>query len=396
MPLERVTQEAYATNRSGFFVVRTPDDWRSMWSESAEIPPYPKALNSSRTMLLVAVAEGKDTTSIKIDHALETGEFVDVWVKEQHAGDGCSPIPDQLPFDAATTLRIDKPVKVYVSEEHENCGPPPLASVQCRVGDSAAWTTKVSAKAGDIVECEMTAQSRGRLALADRSLTLGDMPQGAAAKITYAKGPTRGSFVANVWGTYGVRAEAADEAGRKGIALATVEAVPPAGPGVFVQLSWGNIDTSDDPDTFPRTRLEAADPRTGTCSTQSNAAPCEAKSRSAFTYMKLKPGSRDVPLSVHYTDERVEKGPMVCIRTFVGGVRAAEVCDPKYRAAGDRWNVGSVDLARGVFGDVGGTSTDASTAALPEVAKPASKTPRGGVRAAPPKAPTKKAPTPKK
>lgn len=251
-----------------------------------------------------------------------------------------------------------------------------MTVVRCRHRESKDWTTKIEAQLGDIVDCEMTADARGRFAVVDRSLLLADLPGGSTSKLAYDKGPTRGTFRVDVFGTYKIRGEASDESGRKGIAEVEVHAAPPKSKETFVQLVWTGFDVSDDPDTFPRLTLSAkADERE--CSLDRQPPDlCEVKRFSAYTLMKLKPTEGKAPLSVRYVDERIENGPLACVQIWYDGARTTEVCDRKHRDPDEHWDVGVVDLASGKL--------------LEEAAAPDSDA--GAPDAAPPKPKAKPAP----
>jgi len=378
--LRRTAQEAYVGIRAGYAVVRSVEDWRTLW-HGGEAPPLPATVDPARAMLLVGVAEQKDVVSVKIQRAVETSNGVHVWVKETRAGEGCVNKAEHAPLDAVVAARIDKPVKFYVEEERaDSCGEAPAANVQCRVGEAPAWSPKATAQPGDTIECEMNAEARGKFAVVDRVLSFGEVPGGTAAKLAYAKGPTRGTFVVDVFGTYTVRAEATDDSGRQGTAVATVEALPPKTNDVLVQLVWTNFDASDDPDTFPRVTLRASEEgaRGRTCSVaQAPPELCEVKTRSAYTLMRLRASEKRLPLDLVYVDERVEKGPVACIQLYFDGRRTGEACDRSARAAGDRWSIGTIEMASGKLldGAAQGGGMDAGADAAPADAgakKPAS------------------------
>jgi hypothetical protein len=359
-------QEAYAGLRSGYYVVRGAEDWRTVWPEGKE-PPLPTTLDTRTTMMLLAVSDEKDTVELKVQKVLETGDRIHVWVKETRAGEGCSTKVERTPFDAVSAPRIDKPVKFYVEADRaESCGQPPSASVQCRVGEGQAWSAKLAAQPGETVDCEMSAESRGKFAIVDRVLSLGEMPAGSAAKLAYTKGAARATFPIDVFGTYTVRAEAGDESGRKGTGSATVEALPPKTTDVLVQLVWTNFDVSDDPETFPRVKLRVSDegPRHlgggKECSLESPRSElCEVKTHHAYTHMKIRASSKKLPLEVLYVDERIEKGPLVCVQLYFDGARTAETCDRKHRDADERWQVGTVEMATGKMLEPAVTAADA-------------------------------------
>src|SRR5690348_12719104 len=70
--LKRGGQEAYVGLRGGFYVVRTAEDWHNAWPSGSE-PAFPTGVDPTRTMLLLAMAEDKDTVQLHIDRVIETG-----------------------------------------------------------------------------------------------------------------------------------------------------------------------------------------------------------------------------------------------------------------------------------------------------------------------------------
>jgi len=354
--LRRGAQEAYVGQSGGFHVVRGHDDWARAWPAGAA-PPLPKTVDTSRTMILLGVAEKKDATKLSFERAVETGTTLHVWAKETLRGEGCTDKLDHPPSDFVTAPRVDKPVRIYLEEERaESCGQPPAVGIKCRVGEAATWAEKLTAQPGDSIECEMTAEARGKFALVDRALTMGDLPGGTAAKLAYNRGPSRGAFTVDVFGVYSVRAEALDDAGRRTTAIAVIEALPPKTDDVLVQLVWTNFDVSDDAATFPRVQLRATEegPNGRVCSPDETLLDfCEMRIKSAYSHMKLKASRQKMPLEVRYVDERVDKGPLVCIQIYRAGARTAETCDRVPRGAGDRWLVGVVDGETGALDEPG-------------------------------------------
>jgi hypothetical protein len=389
----RGSQEAYVGLRGGYFVIRNIEDWRNAWPGGKE-PPLPSTLDTSRSMLLLAVAEEKEAVQLQIAKVVETGEFIHVWVRETRAGANCSAKVDHTPFDAVAAPRIDKPVKFYVAEEHaDSCGEPPGVSVSCRVNETPTWAPKVTAQPGDKVDCQMSAETRGKFALVDSVLSLGEVPGGSSAKLAYSKGAARGVFAVDVFGTYAVRGEATDEAGRQSLATATIDALPPKTRDVLVQLVWTNFDVSDDPDTFPRVKLRATElaPNGRTkmpheCSLDTPRPElCDVKTQSAYTHMKLKASEKQIPLDVLYVDERIDKGPLVCVQLYFDGARTAETCDRKHREPEERWLVGTVDMPTGKLGapeaaavadaGAGDAGPEAGAKKVPAAKPPATKAP---------------------
>jgi hypothetical protein len=371
LKLKRSGQEAYAGLRGGYHVVRSLDDWRAAWPGGSEPPALPVTLDVARSMLLLAAAEAKDTAELHIDRVVETADRVHVWVRETKFGENCSAKLERAPFDAVVSPRVDKPVKFYVDEVRaDSCGEAPGVSVQCRVNDTPRWGAKLAAQPGDAIDCEMSAASRGKFALIDNVLSLGELPPGSSAKLAYARGPGRGAFTLDVFGAYSVRAEASDEMGRRSTAVATIDALPPKTKDVLVQLVWTNFDVSDDPETFPRVKLRAFESETSVknktpkeCSLDKpHPELCEVKSHSAYTQMKLKASDRRVPLEVVYLDERFDKGPLVCVQLYRDGARTGETCDRAHRDADERWTVGVVEMESGLLGlQAGAGAADTGT-----------------------------------
>ena len=52
-------------------------------------------------------------------------------------------------------------------------------------------------------------------------------------------------------------------------------------------------------------------------------------------------------MAVHYTDERVQGQPMLCLRSYRDGKLAAERCDPDKRTDDTWWDIGVLDSATG-------------------------------------------------
>lgn len=350
--LKRGPQDTYSGARTGFFIVRSTEDWQHAWPNDKS-PPMPPTLDTANHMLLLAVSDSQETTGVKISKALETAEMVYVWVKETKVGEGCVNKSNEHAFDAVVAPRLDKPVKFFVSEEKaEGCGQPPVANVVCRLSSQkqAEWSTTLTAQPGDSVECELTANARGKFELVDKILSMRELPAGSTAKLNFAKGPLRGEFGVDVYGTYTVNAEAADEAGRRGKATATIDVKPPKTKDVLVQLVWAGFDLKDESDTFPRVNLRVAEegPKGQRCSAEIPVPGlCEVKMRGAYTYMRIPEGKRNLPVSVQFLDERMEKGPGPCVHVWYDGVRTAETCDRKHRDADEIWRVGTLDTTTG-------------------------------------------------
>jgi hypothetical protein len=375
--LKHGNQEPFAGAIGGYYAIRNEADWKAAW-RPGRLPPFPQ-IDPARHMLFFAVAPDREIAKMRVERAVETGTFLYVWVRETKAGEGCGSRAPARAFDLATAPRVDKPVKFFVEEDSaESCGPPPTASVECRLPKEQTWSKTVSAQPGDTVECTMTAASHGTFELVDRSLSMSAVPPGSTAKLAFKSGAQRGEIELDVYGTYLVFAEAADEGGRRGSATATIEVKPPKTKDVLVQLVWAGFDRSDTPDTFPRVNLRVAEegPKGQRCSAQIPVPGlCDVKARGAYTYMRIPEGKRQLPISVQFMDERAEKGPGPCVHVWYDGERTAETCDRKHRDAEEIWKVGTLDTATGKIAMEGAPPEPVATAADGGVAAAADASP---------------------
>lgn len=351
LKIKRGAQDAYVGAKPGYAVIRSEDDVRATWPAGHEPPASARPANPERQMLVVAAPETKDLVRARITKVLETANALHVFVVETKRGPGCMARSGEDPvLDVVTVDRIDKPTRFYVEEDlAETCGDPPAVTVKCRPANGQNWSESLTAQPGDVVECEVTAESRGKFAVVDRVLSIGELPGGSTAKLQYTRGPTRVSFPVDVFGTYALRGEATDESGRRVSTIAKIEALPPRTKDLIVQLVWTNFDRSDDPDTFPRVKLRAQEDGKRECAEGAASDSCEVRTRSAFTHMKLKAPTGRTRVTVGYVDERVEKGPVACVQVYLDGKRTAEACDRRGRRSDEKWEVGVIDRDTGAF-----------------------------------------------
>jgi hypothetical protein len=343
----RGPQESFSGARDGYFVVRTHEDWANLHM-TTQPPPFPPTLDPARSMLVVVVGDEKEVAETRIQRMVESANALHVWVRATKRGEGCV-AKSERPVDSAVTVRIDKPLRFYVEESHgDSCGEAPTATIQCRLEGAQQWAPKLEAKPGDTVECELAAEAKGKFAIVDRVLSLGELPLGSSAKIAYSRGAMRGAFAVDVFGRYALRGEVTDDGGRRTVVTVPIDALPPKSKDAIVQLAWQNFDVSDDPETFPRTKLRATDPKGKECSASSPLpAMCKIKTKSAYTHLELPASDAKVGLSVTYVDERIEKGPLACIQVYWDGTRTVETCDRKHRAADEKWEIGVLDMTTG-------------------------------------------------
>lgn len=353
--LHRGEQDAFSGGKAGYRVIRVHDDWNGAWPVG-KVPDMPEsAVDPKRHMLIFATAESRNVTNLKIKRALETAEFIYVYISESKLGEGCLQKRQERAYDAVTTTRIEKPVKFFIeTEPGETCGPPPVTSVECRIGGQERWSAKITASPGDAVECAINATSKGKFEIIERHVSMGELPAGSAGKFKFKPGTTeRGTFEVDAYGTYTIKAEAADEGGRHSFGTATVEVKPPKTKDVLVQLVWSGFDIKDVADSFPRVNLRVSEggARGQRCSADIPVPGlCEVKTRGSYTYMTIPSGARQLPISVQYLEERPDKGAAPCVHVWYDGARTAETCDHGKREAEEIWRVGTLDTSTGKMG----------------------------------------------
>jgi hypothetical protein len=370
-------QDMFSGGKPGYRVIRSQEDWNAAWP-TGNVPDLPEALrDQKRTMAIFATSESKGTLQLKIKRAVETAEMIFIWVSEQKLGEGCLKKERSRAFELVTAPRLDKPVRFYVqAEPGEPCGSPPVATAECRIAGAEKWAPSLSAQPGDAVECMMNATSHGKFEIIEKILSMGDLPAGSSAKLKYNKGSERGIFEVDVYGTYKIKAEAADEGGRHASATASIDVKPPKTKDVLVQLVWSGFDVKDYADAFPRVNLRVQEPgaRGQRCSAEIPVPGlCEVKTRGSYTYMTIPAGARQLPISVQYLEEKAEKGASPCVHVWFDGERTAEMCDHGKRGAEEIWRAGVLDTATGKL----------SQETAPEPAPPPSAAP--SAKPAPPK-----------
>lgn len=349
--LKRPDQETFSGGKPGYRVIRNHEDWNAAWP-TGNVPDLPEALrDQKRVMGIFATSESKGTRALKIKRAVETAGMIYVWISEQKLGQNCVKKQGRRAYELVTAPRLDKPVRFYVqAEPGESCGPPPVTSAECRIAGQEKWYPILTAQPGDAIECAMTATSRGKFEIIEKILSMGELPAGSSAKLKYNKGAERGVYEVDVYGKYTIKAEAADEGGRRVSATATIDVKPPKTKDVLVQLVWTGFDIKDVADSFPRVNLRVQEPgaRGQRCSAEIPVPGlCDVKTRGSYTYMTIPAGARQLPISVQYLEERPEKGASPCVHVWYDGTRTAEVCDHGKRDAEEIWRVGVLETATG-------------------------------------------------
>lgn len=348
----RPPADTWAGVQGGAYIVRDDEDWKKMWKGVSEPPAFPTTIAAPSEMLVLVATEDAIVSKLTITRAVETGEALTVFVRQTMLGEGCVRKSDERSgVDAIVTQRIDKPVKFYIEDEDgPSCGEPPKAAIGCRLAAAQSWSSKLTVKTGDVVECELSTTANGKYELVDQILTLAEAPPSSNAKLAFSKGPTRATIALDTFGTYSVRAEATDEAGRKGSASAFIDVQPKKTRDVLVQLTWTGVDTSELTTPLPRVLLRVAQegPRGQRCSAEVPVPGlCDAKTRGPYTYMKIPASRRKLPISLLYLDERAQSGPSPCVNVWFNGERTVATCDQDHRHAEDRWELGTLETWTG-------------------------------------------------
>jgi hypothetical protein len=350
--IRRPEPEDYSGLRGGAYVVRTHEDWQKLWRDADEAPPFPQTVDPSTEMLIVVASEDERVAQLKIARATETLGAISVVVRQTLLGEGCVRTwDDHAGVDFVVVPRSDKPVKFFVEDaEGPSCGQPPKSTVGCRVASAQSWSPKLTAMSGEVVECELSTVMQGKYGVIDQALSLEDSPPGSNAKLSFSSGSTRATITPDEFGTYIVRAEATDEAGRKGQATAIIDVTPKKTRDVLIQLTWPDVDPTDLPAPLPRVVLDVTQggARGRRCSSEVPIPGlCNAKTRGAYTYMRIFASRRRLPLSLLYLDERPQSGPVPCVNVWFNGARTVSTCDRDHRHADDRWEIGTIETWTG-------------------------------------------------
>lgn len=391
LKVQRLSRDDLSHHKPGFFVLRNTDDWDLFFADPSL---RPVGIDFSQSMVLAAYGNDRAVSALQIRSAGDTGDMVNVFVTQVTPGDGCEARQDRPAFALATVEKRNEPVQFYVDEERgPRCDAAPVGvKVSCRVPPAKEWTAdKLVAPIGSKVECSAFVDHMQHRTIVDRDWSIRAVPRGSDTRLSILDEAKKVTLILDALGTFELRLAATDEAGRTGETIATIDAPPPS-PDFYAELVWSNFTSSDDPDTFPRVELHAndapkppmsasAEPTTSAKPvTSAKAPPKGAPSKGALIFAQRKPppkscamfgvdraawcvdvakygkntlmhlkGSSDglYDLSVHYTDDRFPGAPIACIRTYVQGKAAYEMCDNHTRKADETWDLGVVEEATG-------------------------------------------------
>jgi hypothetical protein len=384
---QRPDGEHFGTAQPGFFALKSRDEWTHFWEGSGQAPEPPQ-IDYERKMVLVAVTESAQSQALRIGDVIETGIGVHVYVTETRPGEACPTRTQGVSKqDFVIVDHSTKPVHFHVEPEQANsCGDAPIAHVQCRVAppappgnaankatatatsaptinESGSGSQEIFATPGETVECDARQEVRGVFAAVDRRWSFYEFPQGSSAKLLFDPSGMRVRFSVDNYGRYGVRFEVMDDGGRKGDATTAVVASP-SKDGLYMRLGWSGFNASDDPETFPRVRLETTGPGSAAaCSADATTRPpwCDIKRQGRNEQLRIASQDGSFPTTVKYIDDRASGSPMVCLKVFLNGVQTTDVCDKEARKSGDTWRVGALVSRSGLF-QAAGTETPLTVA----------------------------------
>jgi hypothetical protein len=351
--------------KRGYFVVKSDLDWRALWpsTDADKVPVLPSDADFSREMLLVSSPPDPETTASGVENVVMTDRGVHAYVTETALGVDCPDGPDvnAKNYDFVRVQRVDdKEVSFHVDTAFgEPCGKPPEAAVACKPnGTTLSPDEKLSVQSETAVVC-VASNLKSSRPIFDLTWTWDLSPSGSTAKIDVTKGGRGATFMPDVIGLYRISLETSDDLQRKGTATAEVTVLPPSGP-LSLQMAWTKFDSNDDPATFPRVTLHAIGAwdassrpvvpwgRVKDCSVDAAVAGCIAKAAGPTTLMTLNPTSaKQFSIAVHYTDERVEGQPVLCVRAYRDGKMQTEACDSQVRKDDTWWDAAVIDAATG-------------------------------------------------
>lgn len=404
---KRIAEPGQGGHQTGYRVLRTVNEWDVFF---ADHPARPRSgsIDFEHAMVLASYGD-KDAKSLLVTNVIATHAADHVYVTEVLRGEGCPDEGAGTPFDLVAVPRVDKPVHFHVDLTRlDACDhAPPIARAECHVLPTPGWSETLSAPLGATVECEAKIETGSR-PVTDKEWVLAELPKGSASKLTFGSEQWRATFQVDAIGQYRLVLEVTDDGSKKKSSTATIRVTAPTD-DTFVELIWTNFTGIDDPDTFPRVELHAAEAPPASaargsqsaaaiaatkkdCSLESPDKPswCEATKIGPNTLLRMssKAPSR-YTISVKYIDDRYDKAPIVCARVFSKGALTNETCDAKVRTQGTVWSLGVLDEASGGY-----EVSDALDGGAPPSPSAAAPAPRDAGRPTPPPSPRKPRPPP--
>jgi hypothetical protein len=351
--------------RAGWTLVRNADDWRLRFPDAkpGSIPNLPRGFLWDREMLAILAGGDPDAISVKVRGAVATDTTLHVYATQVLPGRGCvrPDGPPALDIVALTRSDLDTVFHMDVAKT-EPCSPPTPPVIKCHVrGVAGLAPSPLKATLGQIIDCttEPLKKREGGVIM-ERAWSFRQVAESSTTKLTFLNGNMGVNFTVDVFGSFVIRLEQEDDAGRRVGAEYTVMVDPPANESM-VQLAWTKFAPTDDPSTFPKISLHAiegtlkayGDDRVD-CFFDSALHPdwCSVFSYGTSFYARV-PTDRKARfrIAVQYKDERKPEHPVACVRIYKGGKEVDRVCDSDTRSAGSYWDVGMLDSAESLFED---------------------------------------------
>lgn len=383
--LAHVPVAGFTGQKSGYYVVHSPDEWLLLWEEArpdhSKVPPAP-AIDWKTSMAIVAVSPDRDALSLEISRVIKLERTLYVYVDESTPGQQCKGVAGKdFLMDVVTVPTSDLDVSIHLQRDpSDSCGAAPVVTVKCKVSGAAGeGGNRILGEPGQSIECDGRAVVVQGGTLTDRNWFLDARPPGSFTTLTVDPKEEFAKFTIDAYGSYGVREEAVDDQEHRGEAAVFID-VPPPMDASLIQLAWTKYDPKDDPTTFPRYELHVVEMpnHVGSnrdCTPDSPKAPwCEVKTSGYVKQVRLKPQPKArYKAVVKYVDDRFQGAPVLCFRYFLPGEKGAayrtlDVCDDTIRKAGTSWEPGAIDLEAGGFEDpnkphVGPSTADAGVPA---------------------------------
>jgi len=355
--LQHVSVQGYIQQKPGFYAVRAPADWRSVWTENQQgtVPTLPSDVDLKAHMLFVATSKTPGAKAIEVQKITHTADGLHIYVTETLLPTSCAPVTNKAPpMDIVSFDNVPFNMHVvYDRIQAESCGPPPDPVVACRIaGSGAAGSDKITASPGEVIDCD-SSQSRAQVGtIIDRSWQLNVVPPGSATKLTIGKANMGVSFPVDAWGVYQVGLGIRD-ATREGSGLGIIEVLPP---NTGVELYFNR---AANPEALQRVELHVVElpfsvGSSSDCSIQGQKSWCEVHTAVGLQQGELRPeGSKRYRVAVKYLDAHLPGSPIACVRAFAKGILPVSTCDAEDAQRGRNavWDLGALDTPHATFYD---------------------------------------------
>lgn len=338
---------------AGFRVARSPEDW------GGGQPP----VDFGQAMVLVASAGMSPTGgyAMNVRNVTEAAGEVHVEVEHRAPGQNC-PVPQSAEWvgQVVALERVEAPVRFHVARvQAPPCVDPPVAAVRCWAEGSEhrAQSLHVPERAAVVCDGSESRTDGGRGGPpASGSWELVSAPEGSTVPTgTLGQGP-QARLQPDVPGAYVVRLTIADAQGTTATSDATIHAGP-IQQNLEATVSWSSPGGGDGAATGGPLALKILRGSRG----------CYLGSRSLPVWCEIEPVSADDPnagavarlpaerargeflVAVDYPEGNQPDQAVAQIQLKADGVVVGEWRDAEARAAGDRWEVATVEMPAGTI-----------------------------------------------